>query len=49
MSLTDQLQYPEMYRHYLIAVATGLSHHRALIYAQAQIRTPINIAHLRTL
>lgn len=49
MSATDQLQYPEMYRHYLIAVATGLSHHRALTYAHAQIRTPTDIAHLRTL
>ncbi len=39
-------EYPEMYQHYLIGVATGLTHHSALIYAQGQLRQNVDINHL---
>lgn len=49
MSQQQINEYPEMYQHYLIGVATGLTHHAALIYAQGQIRQAIDISHLNVI
>lgn len=46
MTTQEQIEFPEMYRHYLIGVASGVTHHAALIYSQAQIREEISIEHL---
>lgn len=46
MNPQEQHEYPEMFLHYQIALATGLNHHNSLKYAQAQIRVLTDIEHL---
>lgn len=47
MSVKEQNDYPILCLHYRIAIATGIAPDQAKIYANAQIRTPTDIEHLK--